>query len=346
MRSLSEFLVLDSANLRDALKKIESSRSQFAVIADPNKKLLGTLSDGDIRRALLAGLTLDDSVTRAMNHSPQVKRLGEPGQDLEAFFRLTGLRHLPVVNELHQCVGVEVYGAVAHVENPIPVLVMAGGRGQRLMPYTEHEPKPLLRVGGRPMLERLIEQLVSVGLNQIWVSLNYKPEKIKEYFGDGSRFGAQIKYLLEDKPLGTAGSIALLDAEPSKSLLVLNADLVTEISFRDLLAFHESEPSGLTVAIREIATDIPYGVVTCEGDRIKQFTEKPILSHDVAAGIYVLGAPVRTQMEKGKSVDMPELVKSCIEEKKASVRAFRLNVYWRDVGRPQDLEAVNQDHQE
>ena len=337
-------LVLTSHNsLIDALEVINAGSKGIALILSDNNRLVGVLTDGDIRRGMLRGQKLDSSVGESMNIS--FKSITKDSSEAEALslMRSLDLRHLPVVDEHGFLVDLICLDDLLNFRNlPNSVVIMAGGKGTRLLPHTLSCPKPMLPVGGKPMLEILIKQCISAGLVNIYISVNYLKEQIIEYFGDGSALGASISYLVEDTPLGTAGSLHLLPPELDAPFLVMNGDVLTHLDFRHLIEFHQSHGGIATVCGREHEITIPYGVINHEGSTLIGLEEKPSLNYLVNAGLYILDPLILPLLKKGVKLDMPELLtqaKQCGHQ----VNVCPVHEYWLDVGRPETLAEAHRD---
>lgn len=323
------------ATVRDALAQIDHGGQQIAlVVADG--RLAGVVTDGDVRRGLLRGVGLDDPVSSVLNTSPAtVGPTAEQGE-VDALKSTLGVRYIPVVDDgaLIDLIGPDERVAV---ELSTPVVLMAGGRGQRLYPLTKDIPKPMVPVGGMPMIEVILRRLRSQGFRRVHVSVNYLGHVIEEYLGDGSSLGLEIDYLHETSPLGTAGALAQLDGRIDEPFVVMNSDLLTDVDLRRMLAFHRRIADGATVGVREYTFEIPFGVVRLEGDLVRSLAEKPQHRELVSAGIYVLDPVALGHLERDQYCDMPTLLAQLIEAGR-SVGAFTIHEDWIDIGRVEDLE--------
>lgn len=321
------------------MQTIDSGGRQMAFVVDGSGRLLGTVTDGDIRRALLRGQGLDSLVTAAMNPNPVVKK---PDTDLAQLQRQVverGARQVPVVDRNLVLIGVEEASAGSKsTAKANPVIIMAGGLGSRLFPLTQDVPKPMLPIGGRPILETIVSNFAEQGFSKVFLSVNYKRDMIENHFGDGSRFGLAIDYLREDTRLGTAGALALLPEVPDWPMVVMNCDVLTNIKFDRMLDFHQKQGAAATMAVREFDMQVPYGVVTVdEQSRIQAIDEKPTHRFFVNAGIYVLSPEVLRLLKPNESLDMPQLFQR-LRERGQCTAAFPVCEYWIDVGQRQDLE--------
>jgi len=330
-------LVTPDTPALEALRIIDSSRLQIAMVVDGEGRLLGTVTDGDVRRALLAGKSVTSPVTDIMFRTPTTAQPEADRDTLLGLMQAKVLRHLPIVDAEGHVVGLEsMMSLMATRELPNAVVLMAGGRGERLRPLTDTCPKPLLKVGGKPILERILENFLSQGFRHFFISLNYKAEMVEEHFGNGSRFGASISYLREDKPLGTAGALTLLP-EMDLPFLVMNGDLLTKVNFAHLLDFHTENNAAGTMCVRDYTTQIPFGVVHTEGNTLLRIEEKPSQTVFVNAGIYVLSPGVLRHIPHGEAYDMPRLFETMVAQGEKA-RVFPVRDSWLDIGRMDDYE--------
>jgi dTDP-glucose pyrophosphorylase len=341
MNAWQEVMLPQTATLGEVIARIDASASQIALIADLDGRLLGVMTDGDVRRAILRGLPLTTRAALIMSTHPLTAPEGTSGRELLALMRRHVVHQLPLLNAEGQVVG------LAHIDELIGarrksnwVVLMAGGPGTRLRPLTESTPKPLLAVGGKPILESILEHLVAEGFREFYMSVHYKAEMIMDHFGNGNAWGASIQYLREESRLGTAGSLSLLPAAPREALVVMNADLLTHASVSSLLEFHAVQKAAATMAVREYDFQVPYGVVRMEGERITSVEEKPVQKFYVNAGIYVLSPEALAHIPRGAYFDMPTLFDR-LNAAGALTTAFPLREYWRDIGRPEDFDQAN-----
>lgn len=319
------------------MEAIDRGSVEIALVVDSERRLLGTLTDGDLRRALLRGLSLDDQAGSAMNTTFVAVRPDTGRAEVLDLMRARTLQQIPVIDSERRLIGLhvmrEVIGAVAR---PNWALVMAGGRGERLRPITDSLPKPMIKVAGRPILERLVLHLIGFGIRQVFLSVNYKSEMIEEHFGDGSALGCQVSYLKEETALGTGGALSLLPDGCEHPLVVLNGDLLTQVDIGAMLAFHSNGAFKATVAVHDYVHTVPYGVVECDGQSITALREKPMHSWLANAGIYVVQPELIGRVPKQTYFAMPSLIEECFERREP-VGAFRIESEWADVGRVQEL---------
>ena len=329
-------MIAPGTPIRGAAQAIQDSQLKIILICDQNDTLLGTLTDGDIRRAVLQGTDLNGPVDTIMNRHPKVSHRNDNLPALRAYMRASVIRHLPVVDDNGRVVDLVLLDAPEDViEQEATVVLMAGGRGSRLMPLTQDTPKPLLKVGSKPLLERQIELLIGQGFRRFYISLNYLGHMIEQYFGDGSKFSIEIDYLREDKPLGTAGALALLQSS-DRPLVVMNGDIITKTNFAAMLAYFRDEGVAATMGVREYLYTVPYGCVRINGAAIAEFEEKPTFRHLINAGIYVLSPEALSLLKRNEYCDMPTLFQAVIDSGRPA-NTFHITEEWIDVGQKEDL---------
>jgi NDP-sugar pyrophosphorylase family protein len=307
------------------------------LVVDSNRNLLGTVTDGDIRRALLNGFTFSDMVEKVMFCYPVVvSDMTDLTRTLE-LMRLHKLRQLPIVNNIGSVVGLHVWeDLIAPPSKANYFMIMAGGLGKRLHPLTSNFPKPLLKVAGKPILERIIDQAKESGFVNILMSIHFKGELIKDYFGDGKRFGVNIEYIHENKPLGTAGSLGLLKNVPDLPIIITNGDVLADVNFNDILDFHQKCRASASMVVHRYDWQHPFGVVKLNGIEIAAIEEKPIKRTNVNSGIYVLNPEVIKTVKADKRCDMPDIFKKLMKTKEKVV-AFPMHEDWLDLGCHADL---------
>lgn len=335
--SIDGLVVSPSASVRDAIATIDASGRQIALVVDNDGLLHGVVTDGDIRRGILRGVDLASSVADIMNASPTVAHASDSPDGIIALMSELVIRHIPVLDDAQRVIGVFTGGELS--VSPVlstPVVLMAGGRGQRLYPLTKDTPKPMLPIGDVPMLEIILRNLAAQGFVNIYISVNYLADVIIDHVGDGKRLGLNVTYLREEAPLGTAGALAQLNGVISEPLIVMNSDLLTDVNLRRLLAFHLKQQAKATVGVREYLFEIPFGVVDLDGPYVKSMLEKPTHRSLVNAGIYALDSSALSLLPANSYCDMPTLL-SLLMESGDPVSAFPIHEQWLDVGRPEDL---------
>jgi dTDP-glucose pyrophosphorylase len=346
MKSWESILIAPDTPFRVAIEKINAAATQMALVVDAERRLLGTLSDGDIRRGLLAGMDLNDPVERCMFRTPTTMRQGEARGAILSKMRQLVLHQIPVLDHNGRVVDLKTIDDFLVVpERENWVVIMAGGLGTRLKELTHDTPKPMLQVGDRPLLELIVNRFVEQGFRHIWLAVNYLAERIEQHFGDGAKFGANVRYLREDRRLGTAGALSLLPQTPMLPMLVTNADLLATVDYGEMLEAHIDSGALATMAVREYEYQIPYGVVRTVDDQIAGLEEKPIHQTLVNAGIYVLCPEALSRVPPSTVFDMPELFAALIGEGKLA-RYHRIGGYWLDIGRYEDYNKANGDFPE
>ena len=335
-----------SKTAMDAISIIDKSEAKIALVKDNNESIIGTITDGDIRRALLCGEGLDCSVTKIMNKNFKYIYIDEYRENSISLLKLIKDKELiaiPVLDKQKKLIKVLFSNELKenrNIENP--VLIMAGGKGTRLYPQTENCPKPMLKVGGKPMLEIILENYILYGFKKFFISVHYKKEKIIEYFGNGKNWNVEIKYLIEDRPLGTAGCLSLLPKNINKSLIVINGDVITRLNPKQLLSFHYENKADGTICVTETEFNLPYGVIETEGIKLSGFQEKPSYRKLINAGIYVLNPTLISLIKSEEYLDMPSLFEEANMDNK-SIIVYPLHEYWIDVGLPEKLKEARLD---
>lgn len=346
MSNVQETLVPPTADIKQVIATIERAVAKVALVVDENRRLLGTVTDGDVRRGFLRGAQITDPVTRIMNDHPRVATLNDDTAQIIDLLRQNICRQVPVVDMEGRVVALHTLEEALRVpKRPNWVFLMAGGRGQRLRPLTDDCPKPMLVIGGRPILQIIIESLARQGFERFFVSVNYKREMVKEHFGDGSLLNVKIDYIEEDAsdPLGTAGPLSLLPERPEHPLLVMNGDILTKVAFGALLDFHAEHKNAGTMCVRDYLMQIPYGVIETDDHLLAEIVEKPVQRFLVNAGIYVLEPKVLPMVPRGQAYDMPALFEE-INRQKLGASVFPIREYWLDIGRIDDLNKANDDY--
>jgi len=348
MKNIQDIIVSKDTLLKHVLKIIDESSKQICLVLDEEKKLLGTISDGDIRRALLSNISLEDSIENVYFKNPTVVSINDSKETIINICKMKKIHQIPVVDSNNNIVGLEILDElIGSVAKTNKVILMVGGLGTRLRPLTENTPKPMLPVGGKPILQTIVEKFVNYGFTDIIMCIGYKSKVIQDFFEDGSKFGAHIEYILEDRRMGTAGALSLLtdQQQPSEPFFVMNGDLLTNVNFEHLLEFHIENDSEATMCVREYDFQVPYGVVNIEDGKIKTIEEKPVHKFFVSAGIYMLEASCIEAIPKDEFYDMPTLFEKLIAEGKNSI-SFPLREYWLDIGRMNEYEKANREYHE
>lgn len=328
-----------------ALKKLEKNHKQFLAVVDSSLFLIGTLTDGDIRRGLLRGLKLESSILDCVNSHPVTANELNSSTELDLKFRTTKVNAIPIMSG-EKVVDVIFFDDLARTEViGVKVLIMAGGKGERLLPLTKETPKPLIAINGVPVIDRIVSQFANQGFRNIWISLHHMSDQIRNHLGDGSRFGVQINYIIEDEPLGTAGSLGILPNTESDDILVCNADLFNNVNYQDLYFAHKKSENSATVGITRYETHIPYGVINQENGIFLSLTEKPVQTHLVAAGVNVFNSETVRLLPTGLRMNIPEFYELIIDSGDR-IGTFELNGMWIDIGTLETLEQAKKSNRE
>lgn len=341
MKNIEKICIGEHEPIHDVIRIIEDGEAQIALVVDEALTLVGTVTDGDIRRGLLANYPLDTPVKRIMFKEFTTVDENVSKDDALTLMKTKVLHQIPVVNSEKKVIGIYLLDELlAPSHNSNIVVLMAGGLGKRLMPLTDDCPKPMLKVGNKPLLENIVENFADQGFEKFYISVNYKKESIKEYFENGEKWDVSIEYLDEDAHLGTAGSLSLLPNMPDEPVIVMNADILTRIDFRSLLDFHKKNNSAGTMCVRDYTYQIPYGVVKTEDELIIDCEEKPLHKYFINAGIYVLEPLALNQIVLNKKIDMPEIFLKLLEAGHAT-KVFPIHEYWLDIGHQEDYARAN-----
>jgi dTDP-glucose pyrophosphorylase len=338
---LRTFIIKADQTIRKAMETITANRHEVAFVENNHGQIIGIATDGDIRRGLLHGLTMDSPVENAINKNYIAVGPEEERATVLDMMKSFGIRHVPVVDSQKRLLGVHfLQDLIGTTPKPNIAVIMAGGKGTRLMPLTQNCPKPMIKVAGRPILERLILHLVGFGIRKIYIAINYHGKIIENYFGDGASFGCSIEYLKENMALGTGGALSLLPEQPKHSIIVMNGDLVTQVNITRLLEFHLREKVVATITGRTYQIELPYGVLETDENRLVQLQEKPLLHYLINAGIYILNPEVLSFIPHQQYFPIIHLF-DLLLEKKAMIGVHILNEEWIDVGRYDELQHAN-----
>ena len=343
MANWKDVIVSPETPLIDTISKINASGLQVALVLTPDNHLLGVLTDGNIRRAILRGEDLQIPVSEVMNPRPTTMPASTSRAEMLSLMRRTTFHHLPLIDNVGRVVGLATLDELVGTnERSNWVVLMAGGLGTRLQPLTDECPKPLLMVNGKPILETILESFVEQGFKRIFLSVNFKAEMIRNHFGAGERWGIQIEYLHENTFLGTAGALSLLPEKPTAPVIVMNSDLLTRTNFDNLLQFHVTQGATATMVVREYDFQVPYGVVRLDGTRIDAIEEKPVQKFFVNAGIYALSPEALDYLPAEIFFDMPTLFEHLIAADKITA-AYPLREYWLDIGQLEEFKRAQRE---
>jgi dTDP-glucose pyrophosphorylase len=334
---LEDYFLGPEATIREAVQRIDRGASQTALVVDGEHRLLGVVTDGDVRRAILRDVTLDSAVAGIMSTEPKVLLAGTPDIEILRHLQLHALHQIPVVDSENRVVALRTIDDFMRADRlPNTIVIMAGGLGTRLKPITNDLPKPMVGIGGRPLLETTIMSLIGQGFFRFRISINHLGNVIEDHFGDGSNWNADIQYLRETEALGTAGSLNLLTERPEHPIIVMNGDLLTSLNFAKMLEFHQTHEAATTMGVREYRVEIPYGVVERDGAFLTGIKEKPTTDYLINAGVYVIEPWVIDLVEAGKRFDMTDVC-GAVLAKNDPVGVYKIEEYWRDIGQLTDL---------
>ncbi len=340
-KQLEKFMINAGSTIRQAMATINDNWREVTLVRADDGRIIGTITDGDIRRGLLRGLTLESPAEEVMNRefvfvSPEIGRAA-----VLDMMKALVLRQMPIIDSRGRLVGIHFLNDLIGTEvKPNVAVIMAGGKGTRLKPLTESCPKPMIQVAGRPILERVVLHLVSYGIRKVYISINYMGDRIESHFGDGSRFACSIEYLREETALGTGGALSLLPKDVEHPIVVMNGDQLTQADIGELLEFHEQEKVVATMGVRHYQIEIPFGVVKQEGRRLLALQEKPTDHYLVNTGIYVLNSEAVSMVPENTDFPMTALFDLLLDRNKP-VGVYYIEEEWIDVGRHDDLLKAN-----
>jgi dTDP-glucose pyrophosphorylase len=346
MKNIDNIKLNINSTIKEALSIIDSGALQIALIVDENDKLLGTLTDGDIRRGLLKGLDLNSFIESIIFRKPTIAKVSDTKEEILSLALSKKLHQIPIVDDKGKIMGLkEIEELIKPKIKTNKVVLMVGGLGTRLRPLTENTPKPMLKVGNKPILQTIVEKFAEYGYVNIVMCVNYKSHVIQDYFGDGKEFGVNIEYVFEEQRMGTAGALSLLREKPSESFFVMNGDLLTNVNFEHLHDYHCSNNAIASMCVREYDFQVPYGVVNINEGKIHSIEEKPIHKFFVSAGIYLLSPEVLEYIPQNQFYDMPTLFEKLISVNKNAI-SFPLREYWLDIGRIEEYKKANEEYDE
>ena len=337
MKDWKKVLVTPETTIRDTINIIDEGALQIALVVDENNHLLGTVTDGDVRRSILRSVLLEEPVHLIMNANPVVASDKSSRSEIMTLMRKKTLHQIPIVDAGGKVMGLLSFESLIRpFSRDNWVVIMAGGEGVRLRPMTEDSPKPMLKVGGKPIIETILENFIEFGFRRFFFAVNYKAEIIEDYFGDGSDWNVQIEYLREEAKLGTAGALSLLPEKPNAPIVVMNGDILSRINFEQLMNFHQEHHAAATMCVREYDLQVPYGVAEVDSYRLIALEEKPVQRFFINGGIYVLNPEVLAHIQPNSYCDMPTVFNNLIAEKAETV-VFPVREYWLDLGRMEDF---------
>ena len=344
MKNIEVIKLKQNATIKEALGIIDSGAMQIALVVDDNDKLIGTLTDGDIRRGILRGLDLDSSIETIVFKEPAVAKISSTKEEILKIALSKKLHQIPIVDDNGIVLDLkEIEELVEPKIKTNRVILLVGGLGTRLRPLTQDTPKPMLKVGNKPILQTIVEKFAEYGFVNITMCVNFNASIIRDYFGDGREFGVNIDYVLEQKRMGTAGALSLLKERPSEPFFVMNGDLLTNVNFEHIFNYHMLNKATATMCVREYDYEVPYGVVEMNDNKIKQIVEKPVQKFFVSAGIYMLSPEILDLIPQDEFYDMPTLFEKAIAQDK-NVISFPIHEYWIDIGRLEEYQKANEEY--
>ncbi len=345
MHNWKKSILKESNTMQEAVKVLDEEALRIVMIVNEDNKLIGTITDGDIRRGLLKHLSMSTHLSEVMFREPTVASVEDGRDKILMQMKALDLMQIPLVDKEKRVVGLEtLHHILLNNRHENPVFLMAGGFGKRLQPLTNHVPKPLLKVGSKPILESILEQFIEAGFYNFYISTHFKAEMVRDYFGNGSKWNVNINYVFEKTPLGTAGSLGLLPKNlPDLPILMMNGDLLTKVDFIELLNFHLHHGGDATMCVREYDFQVPYGVVKSKDHLITSIEEKPRHSFFVNAGIYVLNASMMENLDGKTYIDMPSLIQNKIDHS-GRVTMFPVHEYWLDIGHINQFKKAQEDY--
>ncbi len=339
-KTMRATMARENDSLEAVMRRMDWAALEIVLVTDAKGALAGTITDGDIRRALLAGRSRSDNASKIMNPRPIAVQEGTARGDALAIMRRFSIRHLPVLDSHRRPVRLELLEELMDEPVAPSAVIMAGGLGQRMRPLTENTPKPMLEVANRPIMDHILDGLHSSGIKEVVISLNYLGDRIRHHVGDGSGHELNVNYVSETQRLGTAGALALLQPRPEEPFLVMNGDLLTGMRFDNLFRHQRKHSYDMVVCVRKHVIQVPYGVVEIEQGRVTGLQEKPAIERFINAGIYMIHPRCLDWLPENTYFDMPCLIQATLE-KGGSVGAFPIIEYWRDIGNPEDYRKVN-----
>lgn len=345
MSNMKQHIVNVKAEARVALRALDLLKdfvSRTLFVVNDDNKLVGSLTDGDIRRGLLNGLEISHPIEAFMNSKFKFLKNSHENMALIKEFKKNGYQMIPLIDNNNQLLEVIDLTKIKTIL-PVTALIMAGGRGERLSPFTDTCPKPMLKIGNKPIIEHNIDRLIAYGISDIYISVKYLKEQIMDYFGDGSAKGVKITYVEETEALGTLGALSLMENLTYKDCLVMNSDLLTNIDFEDFYNFYKASDACMSLASIPYVVNIPYAVLETEGTKVSAFSEKPTYTYYSNGGIYLMKADLKKYIDKGKFFNATHLMDILIADQEHKLIHYPLLGYWLDIGKHQDFMKAQED---
>lgn len=341
--NIEKLLAYPYYSIKETLKLLDNGAKGIILVVNEQKKLLGTITDGDIRRAILKGISLEEKIEEIMHKNPKKVEQGASRDEIKDILIKNAIKELPIVDTNNIIIDmITINDILLPQGKENPVIIMAGGLGTRLKDLTKEIPKPMLRIGNEPILQHIVNNFKKYGFNKMFISVNYKAEIIENYFQDGYAYGTKIQYIKESKRLGTAGSIKLVENFIDKPFFVINGDIFTNLNLENMMGFHISNNFDITVGIRKHSFQIPYGVIKTNKSYITKVEEKPTIEYLINAGIYCLKSEIISLIPKDEYFEITDLINICIKNG-LKVGCYEIKDYWMDIGRIEDYNKVNDD---
>lgn len=344
---LDKIMVPPTAAIRDAVEAIDAGAVEIALVVDEERRLLGTITDGDVRRAMLRGIDLEGPLDEVVHRDPVSAPADASREQLLRLMTERGVEQIPLLDpdgKVEQLAFLREIVAGEAPDSDSPVVVMAGGEGQRLRPLTEDKPKPMLEIGGRPLLETTLDQVRDAGFSRVLIAVNYRADQIEEHFGSGEKHGLEISYIKEEEAMGSAGAVRLAPSELDRPFILINGDLLTKVNLGALLRFHREEKNAITVGVRQFKLQIPYGVVEIEGTAVTELKEKPEMEVFVNAGVYAVSPEAVALVPDDRDFFHTTDIVNFALEADVRVGSFPIREYWLDIGHLSDYERAEDDH--
>ena len=341
--TIDSYCIESDATIKEAMKVIDKNLTGGALVVNENNELVGTITDGDIRRAILRGLSINEGIEGAYFKNFKFVTEQHSKKKAKEYMLKNKIRQVPVIDKDKKLTDLYFLDdIISYDKKDNYVFILAGGLGTRLMPLTETVPKPMLKVGEKPILELIIEQFKEYGFRNFIISLNYKGEIIEEYFKEGKDFDVNIEYITETKKLGTAGSIALVKEKFTKPFIVINGDILTGIDFDKFLDHHMKSNFDITVGVRNYEINVPYGVLVTDNMIIESLEEKPTYKFHINGGVYAVNPEVIEYIKENEVYNMTDLIEDTMDDKKKS-GIYEITEYWTDIGHLDDYKKANTD---
>ena len=341
-KNWNKCIISENDTVASAIKNLSSNGLQICLVVNGKKRLVGTVTDGDLRNHILDKKNLNVKIKLLMNKKPHFVKENSSDKKIFEIMKNKNILQIPVVNSKGFIIDLKFWNKIANEKDVVTnkIIFMAGGKGLRMRPLTKNTPKPMIKINNRPLLEKLILDANKQGFKNFILSINYLGSKIQNHFKNGEKFNSSIEYVKEKVPLGTAGSLGNVSINKiSDTFLVVNSDILTNIDYRKLISYHEKNKSDLTMVVKQIFTKHSFSVVKSKGIYLESVLEKPTTEVSYGVGIYVLNKKILKKIKKNKFLNMPDLVHQLKKNNKFKILTYRMYEDWRDIGRPEDVKA-------